>query len=67
MNQELIQLRLRVAELERIVNSLTQPKSKPVLITSIGIIDIRISGANLQYTKDGTNWTTWHTAGTACP
>lgn len=26
-----------------------------------GIIDIRLSGLALQYTKDGTTWTTWHT------
>ena len=30
------------------------------------IIDLRLSGTALQYTKDGTNWTTWHT-GTTCP
>jgi hypothetical protein len=31
-----------------------------------GILDIRVSGTTLQYTKDGTNWVTWHT-GTECP
>jgi len=30
------------------------------------IIDLRLSGNNLQYTKDGVNWVTWHTA-TECP
>lgn len=31
-----------------------------------GIIDLRLSGNDLQYTYDGTNWNTWHTA-TTCP
>lgn len=31
-----------------------------------GIIDLRLSGNDLQYTFDGSNWTTWHTADT-CP
>jgi hypothetical protein len=31
-----------------------------------GIINLRLSGNNLQYTFDGTTWTTWHT-GTTCP
>jgi hypothetical protein len=31
-----------------------------------GIINLRLSGSNLQYTLDGTNWTTW-TTGTTCP
>lgn len=30
------------------------------------IIDLRLSGNNLQYTKDGTTWVTWHAAG-ECP
>ncbi len=33
--------------------------------TQEAIIDLRLSGNNLQYTTDGTNWTTWHT-GTTC-
>ena len=31
-----------------------------------GIINLRLSGSNLQYTLDGTTWTTW-TTGTTCP
>jgi hypothetical protein len=31
------------------------------------IIDIRVSGADLQYTRDGFTWITWHTAGVVCP
>lgn len=31
-----------------------------------GIIDIRVSGFDLQYTFNGTDWETWHT-GTDCP
>jgi hypothetical protein len=31
-----------------------------------GIINIRLSGSELQYTHDGITWTTWHTA-TTCP
>jgi len=31
-----------------------------------GIVDLRLSGNDLQYTYDGTNWNTWHTA-TTCP
>lgn len=31
-----------------------------------GIVDLRLSGNDLQYTYDGTNWSTWHTAST-CP
>lgn len=34
---------------------------------SNAIIDIRISGLNYQYTKDGVNWTTWATAAEDCP
>lgn len=26
------------------------------------IIDLRLNGNDLQYTKDGVNWVTWHTA-----
>lgn len=31
-----------------------------------GIIDMRLSGSDLQYTLDKINWTTWHTAA-SCP
>ena len=31
-----------------------------------GIINLRLSGSNLQSTYDGTTWATWHTA-TECP
>lgn len=39
----------------------------PVWVSQLrpGIIDLRLSGTALQYTFDGTNWTTWHT-GTEC-
>jgi len=30
-----------------------------------GIVNLRLSGNDLQYTIDGTNWTTW-TTGTTC-
>lgn len=46
-------------------------KLVPVLLQgeatdSDAIIDLRLNGNDLQYTKDGTTWTTWHTADT-CP
>lgn len=34
--------------------------------TPVAIIDLRLSGTELQYTTDGTTWTTWHNAA-ACP
>jgi hypothetical protein len=35
-------------------------------VASDAIIDLRVSGNLLQYTKNGSTWTTWHT-GTNCP
>lgn len=35
-------------------------------VGSAGIIDLRLDGNNLQYTLDGSSWTTWHTGG-PCP
>lgn len=40
---------------------------KPPAKNANAIIDIRVSGLNFQYTKDGTNWTTWHTGEEDCP
>ena len=34
---------------------------------SDAIIDLRISGLNYQYTKNGTDWVTWATATEDCP
>ena len=39
---------------------------KPPARNSNAIIDLRLNGNDLQYTKDGVNWVTWHTA-TECP
>ena len=35
-----------------------------LLAINPGIIDLRLSGNDLQYTYDGTNWNTWTTATT---
>jgi hypothetical protein len=52
---------------DNIVADVMRGLIKTDAVSSDAIIDIRVSGADLQYTKDGFNWITWHTAGVVCP